>query len=92
MRSRDFKTKKVVERPKVFHFKMLTKVVLEIGYGMWIITSDNRVINIKEKKKNTLGCVTSKECSIMRTGSKAKLSDGRAKRGKPSSWSLFETI
>ena len=89
---RDFKAKKVVEKSKVFHIKMLTKIMLEVKYALLIITSNNHIINIKKKKNNIMGCLMCKERSVMRARGKSKLNNVKAKYDKPTSWSLFQTI
>ena len=42
----DFKTQEVVEMSKIFHFKLLTKKILEFLNAIKVITSYNHIIHI----------------------------------------------
>jgi hypothetical protein len=81
-----------MERTKIRHEKLLTKVCLNKRDILWIISSDEHTINIKKEKSPTSRGSIHKQRRIMSTSRKNSDGDHRSKTLKPRTCSLLEAI
>ncbi|KAK3028974.1 hypothetical protein RJ639_040001 [Escallonia herrerae] len=65
--SGNFKSKKVTECIKIFHLRVVIKILLENRNAIKITACDNHIIHIEEHKNDTLGRFLNKECKIICT-------------------------
>jgi hypothetical protein len=91
LRRGDLNPKKVPQRTKIRHKKLITKTSLDKSNILRVITSDDHVIRIKEKSPTTRWHVD-KESRIMSAGRKTSRCDHRGKTLKPSPRSLLKVI
>jgi hypothetical protein len=87
----DLNPKKVPQRTKISHKKLITKTSLNKGNVLRVITSDDHVVYVKEKSPTTRWHMD-KKSRIMSVGEKTSNSDHRGKTLKPSARSLLKAI
>jgi hypothetical protein len=90
-RGGDLNLKKIPQRTKIRHKKLITKTSLDKSNILSVITSDNHVIHVKEKSPTTRWHVD-KESRIMSAGRKISSCDHRGKTLKSSLRSLLKAI
>ena len=90
-RGRDLKTKKVMKRTEIRHQELITEAHLHKVNELRVITGDDHVINIGEKKRAATRSVD-KESRIAVTWLEASISDNRGEVLKPDPRSLLEPI
>jgi hypothetical protein len=76
---------------EIIHKKLITKMSLDKSNILWVITSDDHVIHVKEKSPTTRWHVD-KENRIMSADGKTSSCDHRGKTLKPSPRSLLKAI
>jgi hypothetical protein len=81
--------KKVAERTKISHKKLVTKTGLNKGNILRIITSDDHVVNIEEKKSASTRRNVNKQRRIMSARGETSRSQHRGETLKPSTRGLF---
>jgi hypothetical protein len=91
-RGGDPNPKKVPQRTKIRHKKLVTKTSLNKGNVLKVITSDDHVIHIKKEKSPTMRWHMDKKSQIMSVGGKTSSNDHRGKTVKPSTRSLLKAI
>jgi hypothetical protein len=91
-RGRDFNPKKVPQRTKIRYKKLITKISLNKGNILRVITSDDHVIHIKKETSPTTGWHVNEESQIMNASRKTSSCDHRSKALKPSPRSLLKAI
>jgi hypothetical protein len=91
LRCGDVNPKKVPQRTKIRHKKMITKMSLNKGNILRVITSDDRVIHVKEKSPTTRWHVN-EESWIVNASGKTNNCDHRGKALKSSPRSLLKAI
>jgi hypothetical protein len=87
----DLNSKKVPQRTKIRHKKLISKTSLNKGNVLRVITNDDHVVHVKEKSPTTRWHVD-KKSRIMSVGGKTSSSDHRGKTLKSSSRSLLTAI
>jgi hypothetical protein len=85
-------SKKVLQRTKIRHKKLITKTSLNKGNVLRIITSDDHVVHIKGEKSPTTRWHVDKKSQNMSAGRKTSNSDHRGKTLKPNARSLLKAI
>jgi hypothetical protein len=88
----DLNPKEVPQRTKIRHKKLITKMSLNKGNVLRVITSDDHVIHVKKEKSSTMRWHMNKESWIMSASRKASSCDHRGKTLKPSPRSLLKAI
>jgi hypothetical protein len=88
----DLNPKKVPQRTKIRHKKLIIKTSLDKSNILRVITSDDHVINIKKEKSPTMRWHVDKESCIMSAGGKSSSRDHRGKTLKPRPRSLLKAI
>jgi hypothetical protein len=88
----DLNPKKVLQQTKIRHKKLITKMSLNKGNVLRVITSDDHVVHVKEEKSLTTRRHMDKKSRIMSAGGKNSSSNHRGKTLKPSMSSLLEAI
>jgi hypothetical protein len=88
----DLNPKKVPQRTKIRHKKLITKTSLNKSNILWVITSDDHVVHVKKEKSPTTRWHVDKESQIMSAGGKTSSYDHRGKTLKPSLRSLLKAI
>jgi hypothetical protein len=91
-REGDLNPKKVPQRIKIKHKKLITKTSLNKSNILRVITSDDHVIHVKKEKSPTTRWHVDKESQIMSAGGKTSSCDHRGKTLKPSPRSLLKAI
>jgi hypothetical protein len=91
-RGGDLNPKKVPQRIKIRHKKLITKTSLDKSNILRIITSDDHVVHVKNEKSATTRWHVDKESRIMSAGGKTSSCDHRGKTLKPSPRSLLKAI
>jgi hypothetical protein len=86
----DLNPREVPQRTKIRHKKLITKMSLNKGNILRVITSDDLVIHVKKKKGPTTRWHVDKESWIMSAGRKASSYDHISKMLKPSLRSLLK--
>jgi hypothetical protein len=81
--------KKVAEMTKINHKKLVTKTCLNKGNILRVITSDNHVVNIEEKKSASTRRNVNKQRRIMSARGETNNSHHRGKTLKPGARGLF---
>jgi bifunctional DNA-binding transcriptional regulator/antitoxin component of YhaV-PrlF toxin-antitoxin module len=81
--------KKVAKRTKISHKKMVMKMGLNKGNILRIITSDDHIVNIAEKKSASTRRNVNKQRRIMSARGEASSSHHRGKTLKPGMRGLF---
>jgi hypothetical protein len=81
--------KKVAKRTEISHKKLVTKTGLNKGNILRIITSDDYIVNIEEKKSASTSRNVKKQCRIMSARGEASSSHHRDKTLKPGARGLF---
>jgi hypothetical protein len=81
--------KKVAKRTKISHKKLVTKTGLNKGNILRIITSDDHIINIEEKKSASMRRNVNKQHRIVSTRGEASSSHHRGEALKPGVRGLF---
>jgi hypothetical protein len=81
--------KKVAERTKISHKKLVTKTGLNKGNILRIITSDDHVVNIEEKKSASTRRNVNKQRRIISARGETSSSHHRGEMLKPSTRGLF---
>jgi hypothetical protein len=90
IRSRgDLNPKKVAERTKISHEKLITKMSLNKGNILRIITSNNHIINIEKEKSASTRRSVNEQRWIMSTRRETSSSHHRDKALKPGMRGLF---
>jgi hypothetical protein len=89
---RDLNPKKVPQRIKIRHKKLVTKMSLNKGNILRVITSDDHVVHVKKEKSLTMRWHVDKMSQIMSADGKTSSSDHRDKTLKPSLRSLLKAI
>jgi hypothetical protein len=84
--------KKVAKRTKISHKKLVTKTGLNKGNILRIITSDDHIVNIEEKKSASTRRNVNKQRRIMSARREARSSHYRGETLKPSARGLFQAI
>jgi hypothetical protein len=90
-RGGDLNPRKVPQRTKIRHKKLITKTSFNKNNVLRVITSDEHVIHVKEKSPTTRWHVDKKNW-IMSAGGKTSRSDHKGKTLKPSARSLLKAI
>jgi hypothetical protein len=88
----DLNPKKVPQWTKIRYKKLITKMSLNKGNVLRVITSDDHVVHIKKEKSSTTRWHVNKKSRIMSTGGKTSSSDYRGKMMKPSVRGLLKAI
>jgi hypothetical protein len=88
----DINPKKVPQRTKIIHKKLITKMTLDKSNILRVITSDDHVIHVKKERSPTTRWHVDKESRIMSAGGKTSNCDHRGKMLKPSPRSLLKSI
>ncbi|RLN36400.1 hypothetical protein C2845_PM03G16960 [Panicum miliaceum] len=91
-RGRDLKTKKVMERTEIRHQELIAEALLHKVNELRVITGNDHVINIEEKKRAPTRRSMDKESKIMVTWLEASISDNRGEVLKPGPRSLLEAV
>jgi hypothetical protein len=91
LRCGDLNPKKVPQRTKVRHKKLITKMSLNKGNVLKIITSDDHIVHVKEKSPTTRWHMD-KESRIMSASEKTSSYDHSGKTLEPSPRSLLKAI
>jgi hypothetical protein len=81
---RNLKHKKVPQRIKIRHKKLITKTGHNKDNILSVITSDDHVIHVKKEKSHTKRWHVNEESRIMSASEKASRRDHRGKTLKPS--------
>jgi hypothetical protein len=89
---RDLNPKKVPQRIKIRHKKLVTKTSLNKANILRVITSDDHVVHVKKEKSLTMRWHVDKMSQIMSADGKTSSSDHRDKTLKPSLRSLLKAI
>jgi hypothetical protein len=84
--------KKVAERTKISHKKLITKTSLNKGYILRIIISNDHIINIEKEKSASTRRSVNKQRWIMSTRRETSSSHHRGEALKPGTRSLFQAI
>jgi hypothetical protein len=84
--------KKVAKRTKISHKKLIMKTGLNKGNILRIITSDDHIINIEEKKSASTRRNVNKQRRIMSARGEASSSHHRGEVLKPGARGLFQAI
>jgi hypothetical protein len=84
--------KKVAKRTKIGHKKLITKTGLNKGNILRIITSDDHIVNIEEKKSASTRRSVNKQRRIMSTRGETSSGHHRGKSLKPGVRGLFQAI
>jgi hypothetical protein len=84
--------KKVAKRTKISHKKLVTKTGLNKGNILRIITSDDHIVNIEEKKSASTRRNVKKQRRIMSARGEASSSHHRGKTLKPGARGLFQAV
>jgi hypothetical protein len=84
--------KKVAKRIKISHKKLVTKTGLNKGNILRIITSDDQIVNIEEKKSLSTRRNMNKQRRIMSARGEASSSHHRGETLKPGARGLFQAI
>jgi hypothetical protein len=88
----NLKPKKVAERTKISHEKLIAKTGLDKGNVLRVVACDDHVINIKKKQSpTTRGCVD-KERRVMCARDETSSGDHRGKTLKPGARGLLKAI
>jgi hypothetical protein len=90
IRCGDLNLKKVPQRTKIRHKKLITKTSLNKGNVLRVITSDDHVVHVKKKKSLITRWHVDKKSRIMSTGEKTSGSDHKGKTLKPNARSLLK--
>jgi hypothetical protein len=77
----DLNSKKVPQRTKIRHKKLITKTNLNEGNVLRVITSDDHVIHVKKEKSPTTRRHVDKKSRIMGAGKKPTVVATEAKHG-----------
>jgi hypothetical protein len=88
----DLNPKEVPQRNKIRHKKLITKMSLNKGNVLRVITSNDHVIHVKKENSPTTRWHVNKESQIMSASGKASSCDHRGKTLKPSPRSLLKSI
>jgi hypothetical protein len=88
----DLNPKEVPQRTKIRQKKLITKMSLNRGNVLWVITCDDHVIHIKKEKSSITRWHVDEKSQIMSTGGKTNSCDHRGKMLKPSPRSLLKAI
>jgi hypothetical protein len=88
----DLNLNKVHQRTKIKHKKLITKMGLNKGNILRIITSDDHVIHVKKKKSPTTRWHMNKESQIMSASGETSCCGHRGKALKTSLRNLLKTI
>jgi hypothetical protein len=88
----DLNPKKVPQRTKIRHKKLITKTSLNKCNILRVITGDDHVIHVKKEKNPTMRWLVDKKSRIMSAGGKISSSDHKGKTLKPSVRSLLKAI
>jgi hypothetical protein len=88
----DLNVKKVPQRTKIRHKKLITKTSLDKSNILRVITSDDHVVHVKKEKSPTTRWHVDKESRIMSAGGKTSSCDHRGKTLKPSPRSLLKAV
>jgi hypothetical protein len=91
-RGGDLNPKKVPQRVKIRHKKLITKMSLDKSNILSVITSDDHVVHVKKEKGPTTRSHVDKKSRIMSAGRKTSSCDHRGKMLKPSLRSLLKAI
>jgi hypothetical protein len=91
-RGGDLNPKKVPQRVKIRHKKLITKMSLDKSNILRVITSDDLVVHVKKEKGHTTRWHVDKKSWIMSAGGKTSSCDHRGKTLKPSPRSLLKAI
>ena len=89
---RDLKTKKVMESTKISHQELIVEALLHKVNELRVITGDNHVINIEEKKHAATWRSVGKEGRIVVTWLEASISNNRGEVLKLGPRSLLEPV
>jgi hypothetical protein len=92
IRGEDLSPKKVPQWIKIRHKKLITKISLNKGNILRVISSDDHVVHVKKKKSLTMRWHVDKKSRIMSATEKTSGSDHRGKTLKPSMRSLLKAI
>jgi hypothetical protein len=84
--------KKVAKRTKISHKKLVTKMGLNKGNLLKIITSDDHIVNIEDKKSASMRRNVNKQRRIMSSRGKTSSSHHRDETLKPGTRGLFQAI
>jgi hypothetical protein len=84
--------KKVEKRTKISHKKLVMKMGLNKGNILGIITSDDHIVNIEEKKSASTRRNMNKKRRIMSAMGEASSSHHRGETLKPGARGLFQAI
>jgi hypothetical protein len=84
--------KKIAKRTKISHKKLVTKTCLNKGNILRIITSDDHIVNIEEKKSTSTRRNMKKQRRIMSARGEASSSHHRGEALKPGTRGLFQAI
>jgi hypothetical protein len=84
--------KKVPQRAKIRHKKLITKTSLDKNNILRVITSDDHVVHVKKEKGPTTRWHVDKKSRIMSAGGKTSSCGHRGKTLKPSPRSLLKAI
>jgi hypothetical protein len=88
----DLNSKKVPQRAKIRHKKLITKTSLDKSNILRVITSDDHVVHVKKEKGPITRWHVDKKSRIMSAGKKPSSCDHRGKTMKPSLRSLLKAI
>jgi hypothetical protein len=88
----DLDPKKVAERTKISHKKLITKMSLNKGNILRIITSNDHIINIEKEKSASTRRSVNEQRWIMSVGRETSSSHHRVKMLKPGMRGLFQAI
>jgi hypothetical protein len=88
----DLNPKKVAERTKISHKKLITKMSLNKGNILRIITSNDHIINIEKEKSASTRRSVNEQHWIMSAGMETSSSHHRGKALKPGTRGLFQAI
>jgi hypothetical protein len=91
-RGGDLNPKKVPQRAKIRHKKLITKTSLDKSNILRVIIIDDHVVHVKKKKGPTMRWHVDKKSQIMSVGEKTSSCDHRGKTLKPSPRSLLKAI
>jgi hypothetical protein len=89
---RNLDPKKVAKRTKISHKKLVTKTGLNKDNILRIITSDDHIVNIEEKKSASTRRNMNKQRRIVSARGEASNSHHRGEALKPGARGLFEAI
>jgi hypothetical protein len=84
--------KKVAKRTKISHKKLVTKTGLNKGNILRVITRDDHIVNIEEKKSASTRRSVNKQRRIMSARGETSSSHHRGKPLKPGARGLFQAI